>query len=95
MLRVHVAAAKALWYKTGMSALPKILMIAAGLLIKRGFRQRGKPMPRHGPFLQMTPEWKRTQRRRKPPEAGIAVPAVPPKGPLPMQGGAEAPLEFD
>ena len=33
--------------------------------------------------------------RRKPPEAGIAVPAVPPKGPLPMQGGAEAPLEFD
>ena len=95
MPRAHVAAAKALWYKTGMSALPKILMIAAGLLIKRGFRQRGKPMPRHGSFLKMTPEWKRTQRRRKPPAAGIAVPAVPPKGPLPMQGGAEAPLEFD
>lgn len=33
--------------------------------------------------------------RRKPPEAGIAVPAVPPKGPLPKQGGAEAPLTFD
>ena len=33
--------------------------------------------------------------KRKPPEAGIAVPAVPPKGPLPKQGGAEAPLEFD
>ena len=31
---------------------------------------------------------------RKPPEAGLPVPAVPPKGPLPMQGGAEAPLEF-
>ena len=34
-------------------------------------------------------------RKRKPPEAGIAVPAVPPNGPLPKQGGAEAPLEFD
>jgi len=33
-------------------------------------------------------------RRRKPPESGIAVPAVPPNGPLPKQGGAEAPLEF-
>ena len=34
------------------------------------------------------------QLRRKPPEAGLAVPAVPPKGPLPRQGGAEAPLDF-
>ena len=37
----------------------------------------------------------RAKRRRKPPEAGIAVPAVPPQGPLPKSGGAEAPLEFD
>jgi hypothetical protein len=36
-----------------------------------------------------------TIRRRKPPEAGIAISAVPPRGPLPKQGGAEAPLEFD
>jgi len=35
------------------------------------------------------------KRPRKPPEAGIAVPAIPPNGPLPKQGGAEAPLEFD
>lgn len=34
-------------------------------------------------------------RKRKPPEAGLAVPAVPPNDPLPKQGGAEAPLEFD
>lgn len=34
-------------------------------------------------------------RRRKPPEAGVPVPAVPPRGPVPKQGGAEAPLEFD
>jgi len=31
--------------------------------------------------------------RRKPPEAGIAEPAIPPTGPLPKQGGAEAPLD--
>ena len=35
-----------------------------------------------------------TRGRRKPPEAGIAVPALPPKGPLPLEGGAEAPLDF-
>ena len=34
-------------------------------------------------------------KKRKPPEAGIAVPAIPPRGPLPMQGGTAAPLEFD
>ncbi len=37
---------------------------------------------------------KKPNRKRKPPEAGIAVPAVPPKGPRPKQGGAEAPLDF-
>jgi hypothetical protein len=31
---------------------------------------------------------------RKPPEAGLPVPAIPPVGPLPLQGGAAAPLEF-
>ena len=37
----------------------------------------------------------RTGSNRKPPEAGLPVPAIPPRGPLPLQGGAEAPLEFD
>lgn len=32
--------------------------------------------------------------KRKPPEAGIPVPAISPSGPLPKQGGAEAPLDF-
>jgi hypothetical protein len=36
----------------------------------------------------------KAQGKRKPPEAGIAVPAIPPRGPQPLQGGAEAPLEF-
>lgn len=31
--------------------------------------------------------------KRKPPEAGLAVPAEPPRGPLPLEGGAEAPLD--
>jgi hypothetical protein len=34
-------------------------------------------------------------RRRKPPEAGLPVPAEPPRGPKPLAGGAAAPLEFD
>ena len=36
-----------------------------------------------------------TKRRRRPPEAGEFIPAIPPRGPLPLQGGAQAPLEFD
>lgn len=78
-----------------MSALPKFLMIAAVLLIERGFRQRGRSARVDGSLGKTMADWKRNQRRRKPPEAGIAVPAVPPKGPLPRQGGAEAPLTFD
>jgi hypothetical protein len=31
--------------------------------------------------------------RRPPPAAGLAVPAVSPRGPLPLEGGAEAPLD--
>jgi hypothetical protein len=34
-------------------------------------------------------------RRRRPRDGGMAVPAIPPRGPLPLSGGAEAPLEFD
>ncbi len=30
--------------------------------------------------------------RRKPPESGMSVPAVPPRGPVPLQGGAAAAL---
>ena len=33
--------------------------------------------------------------RRKPPEAGFPVPAIPPQGPLPRHGGAAAPLTFE
>jgi hypothetical protein len=30
--------------------------------------------------------------RRRPPKAGQAVPAITPRGPAPLSGGAEAPL---
>jgi hypothetical protein len=33
--------------------------------------------------------------RDDPPEAGLAQPAIPPRGPLPKQGGAAAALDFD
>ena len=65
-------------------------------------------MPKHDPLpfrkAKLSPMarltkylWLRAnaRNRRKPPEAGIAVPAALPKGPSPKQGGAEAPLEFD
>lgn len=38
---------------------------------------------------------KKPPRRRKPPEAGMASPVVPPSGPFPKQGGAQAPLHFE
>ena len=48
-----------------------------------------------GPERRLMERIARSQLRRKPPEAGLAVPAMPPRGPLPLQGGAEAPLTFD
>ncbi|MFL0670882.1 MAG: hypothetical protein ACJLS3_05490 [Erythrobacter sp.] len=47
---------------------------------------------------QSLDQWLNTRpvaRRRGPPEAGITAPAVPPRGPLPLQGGAAARLDFE
>lgn len=43
-------------------------------------------------YLREALEARRGFRHRKPPESGVPVPAVPPNGPLPKQGGAAAPL---
>lgn len=55
--------------------------------------------PHRGSMLRIALNFLHTRgpgrRPRKPPEAGLPVMAVPPRGPLPLQGGAEAPLEFD
>lgn len=45
-------------------------------------------------YLRQALEAKRGGRRRRPPESGVAVPAIPPGGPRPKQGGAAAPLDF-
>ena len=78
-----------------MSPLPKLLLIAAGLLVERGVREHANRGQVKASLKSKMEDWKRTQRRRKPPEAGLPVLAVTPKGPLPKQGGAEATLTFD
>ena len=37
----------------------------------------------------------RIDRKRRPPRGSAPALVEPPRGPLPLQGGAEAPLEFD
>ena len=57
-------------------------MIAEGLELLRESR-------RHRALLSEI-----ARKRRKPPEAGIPVPAIRPRGPLPLEGGAEALLDY-
>ena len=77
-----------------MSLLPKLLLVAAGVLFHQS-ASRAPDRRRKDSTLRSTAEdWARNRRRRRPPEAGLAVPAVPPKGPLPKKGGAEAPLDI-
>jgi hypothetical protein len=56
---------------------------------------RPDPTPRRNPkqgWLKIALRWG-DKPLRKPPEAGVPQPAEPPRGPLPLTGGAEAPLE--
>lgn len=72
-------------------ALGLIALVAgAAALAKREAEQRGSV----GSLDDLLRRGRRSQSRRKPPGAGLPMPAVPPKGPLPLQGGAEAPLDF-
>jgi hypothetical protein len=43
--------------------------------------------------LERTMAEMRGSRRRPKPDGGEPIPAVPPRGPVPLLGGAEAPLE--
>ncbi len=70
------------------------LIDKAAALIARGPEARKRRAKANTLAAAARAERKRIN-RRKPPEAGIAIPAVPPGGPLPIQGGAEAPLDFD
>lgn len=58
---------------------------------KRGVRADRRPRSRSfNQFLRQ-----RTTLRRKPPETGLMAPVVPPRGPLPLQGGAAAPVDYE
>lgn len=72
----------------GMFAMVAREVIAAN---KRGHEVDQRPGTRaFAAFLH-----ERRAPRRKPPEAGLPVPAIPPRGPLPKQGGAAAELDFE
>ena len=73
----------------------KLTLLAGKLGSVRGQRERHLLEPEVARLTALKAHLYRSTRRRKPPEAGIAIPAIPPRGPLPLQGGAEAPLEFD
>jgi hypothetical protein len=74
-----------------------LIVVAAAAASALEARQRGlRADDRRG--TRSLDQWLRNRpapRRRKPPAAGIAAPAIPPRGPLPMQGGAAARLDFE
>jgi len=75
---------------------------AAALALELEKRSRRLAKDRHSPESAALNAARRlerrlrpyNQKRRRPPESGLSVPAMPPKGPLPKQGGAAAPLDF-
>lgn len=71
-----------------------MLAVAAGETIaalKQGQRPDVRPGARSlADIMSNGPQ----PRRRRPPGAGLPIPAVPPRGPLPLQGGAAAPIDF-
>jgi hypothetical protein len=69
-----------------------MLAVAAGETIAAG-RHRPKPDLRPGTGSLADIMQSRPRPRRKPPESGLPVPAVPPRGPVPLQGGAAAALD--
>ncbi len=76
-----------------MSPAAQLVVRIVALAVAQGVSRRSRPtVEQQAPWL--FDKSTRPKRRRKPPEAGMPVPAIPPKGPLPMQGGAQAPLEF-
>lgn len=63
----------------------------ADLLGKARARLAKIAADREAMMQRITPPKRR--RPRKPPEAGLPVPAIPPRGPAPLQGGTAAALD--
>ncbi len=74
------------------AGLGLVAVLAMGAIMAR--KRRGKPDVRRPASLKQLLQ-KPPAPRRKPPEAGLAVPAVPPTGPMPISGGAAAALDFE
>ena len=71
-----------------------MLAVAAGKTIAAG-RHRPKPDILPGSLSITDMMQSRPRPRRKPPESGLPVPAIPPRGPAPLQGGAAARIDFE
>jgi hypothetical protein len=71
-----------------------MLAVAAGETLA-GLRQGPKPDMQPGAGSLADIMKSRPHPRRKPPESGLPAPAVPPRGPVPLQGGAAARLDFE
>jgi hypothetical protein len=86
---------------SSLDILGSILGIIGGVGMLALAARKTKASRRAGPRIDDRPGPKslndimrsRPQRRRKPPEAGQPVPAIPPRGPAPLQGGAAAALD--
>lgn len=68
-----------------------MLALAASEVLAAGARRRADVRPGPGSLGDIMRS--RPRPRRKPPEAGMPMPAVPPRGPAPRQGGAAVALD--
>ena len=53
------------------------------------------PFERWDRLMRMADRLAAKRRRRRPPQSGMPAPVEPRGGPLPLEGGAEAPLDYD
>ena len=93
MPKARAAAARVSWYDHGVKGVPALFLAAIGLFSQAKAARETRARV-DAALAEIFRHRRASPRRRKPPEAGIPTPAVPPRGPLPMQGGAEAPLDF-
>lgn len=81
-----------------LAGLGRILVGVGMLAIAAGETFAGRrqgPRPDVEPGARSLADLMRSQpqRRRKPPESGLPVPAVPPRGPAPHRGGAAVAMD--
>ncbi len=83
--------------------LGDLARIGAGLVVMGAVAATAREARQPTPRTELRPgsasfrQWLRNRPRypRKPPESGMMAPAASPRGPMPQQGSAAAPLAFD